>query len=149
MHVIRLRLSLSSIRFYPPAWFNSSEQKRSPVEIARFRGFNDGRIKDTWLPTRFYTIHNFVGFHLSFSHEPPFLPSLVAHPPPNARLLRIFREVLSLTLLNLERDYCDVNFRRSTFAIQDEKRVLCVMCCILNIAKPGAGVCTASRTSAL
>lgn len=101
VHVIHICVSLlSSIRFYLPAWFNSSEQKRSPVEIARFRGFNDGRIKDTWLPTRFYTIHNFVGFHLS-PHEPPSLPSLVAHPPPNSRLLRIFREVLSSTLLNL------------------------------------------------
>lgn len=60
---------------------------------------------------------------LLLSHEPPSLPSLVAHPPPNSRLLRIFREVLSSTLLNLERDYYDINFRQSTIAIQEERYV--------------------------
>lgn len=72
-------------------------------------------------PSTISSVSIYLSLSLFLSHEPPSLPSLVAHPPPNSRLLRIFREVLSSTLLNLERDYYDVNFQQSTIAIQEEK----------------------------
>lgn len=77
---------------------------------------------------------------LFLSHEPPSLPSLVAHPSPNSRLLRIFREVLSSTLLNLERDYYDINFRQSIYCdprreIRVNARTRICICVIVALCK--------------
>lgn len=90
-NISRFYLSLSLSPFHISTPLICS--KKSPVEIARFRGFNDGRIKDTWLPTRFYTIPKISSVSISIPLNPHPWPRPPTHPPRLERIPRSFHGI--------------------------------------------------------